>query len=260
MPRNTQDNLTLNRVYLGDCLEGMKKIPDKSINFICCDLPYQTTKCKWDIKIPFQPLWEQYERILTDNGTIALFGSEPFASEVRLSNKKLYKYDWIWNKVSSANFLQSNSQPLKQHESISIFHGKQFIYNPQGLIPINKPCKGKKHSDQGFLPGHSLDNDYIQKYTNYPKSILNYKKEKKKTVDGHPNHATQKPLELIKYLVKTYTDPKMTVLDNCMGSGTTAIACLETDRNFIGFEMDPRYYEMCQHRICDYLIRNQNAA
>ena len=252
--RTKKKALSKNRIYNENCLTGMNKIEDASVDFICCDLPYQTTKCKWDIMIPFDELWEQYKRVLKPNGTIALFGAEPFASMVRLSNKEDYKYDWIWNKVSAANFVQAKNQPLRQHECISIFHQKDYIYNPQGLVEINKPCKGKSYTDDCFLSGHSLDNDYVQTHTNYPKTILTFSKEKGRTVDGHPNHATQKPLELIEYLVKTYTNPGMTVMDNCMGSGTTAIACLKTGRDFIGFETDTRYFEMAQHRINDYLI------
>ena len=256
--RKPKEGLKENRVYNEDCLTGMKKIRSKSIHLICVDLPYNTLKCSWDKMLPFDKLWKEYERVLTDNGTVVLFGAEPFASMVRLSHPS-YKYDWVWVKVSAANFMQVRSQPLRQHESISVFHGKDYIYNPQGLIEINKPCKGKKATDQGYLPGHSLDNDYVQRFTNYPKTILKFSKEKGRTVDGHPNHTTQKPLELIEYLVKTYTNEGMTVLDNCMGSGTVAIACLRTGRNFIGFETNKAYFEMCQHRINDYLIDNMGA-
>jgi len=232
-----------------DCLEGMKLIDDKSIDMILCDLPYGTTKCKWDVVIPFKPLWEQYERIIKDNGAIVLFGSEPFSSSLRLSKIELFKYDWIWDKVSVVGFANAKKMPLRNIEVISVFYKNQPTYNPQGLIKI-KPKKiknGRTHKEKGekgitAINGGRFKEDYIQEYTNYPKQILTFNREK-------GLHPTQKPVALFEYLIKTYTNEGETVLDNCMGSGTTAVACINTNRNFIGFELDKHYCDIANKRI-----------
>jgi len=241
--------LELNKIYNMDCLEGMKLIPDKSIDMILCDLPYGTTKCKWDVVIPFKPLWEQYERIIKDNGAIVLFGSEPFSSSLRLSKIELFKYDWIWDKVSVVGFANAKKMPLRNIEVISVFYKNQPTYNPQGLIKI-KPKKiknGRTHKEKGekgitAINGGRFKEDYIQEYTNYPKQILTFNREK-------GLHPTQKPVALFEYLIKTYTNEGETVLDNCMGSGTTAVACINTNRNFIGFELDKHYCDIANKRI-----------
>ena len=232
----------------GDCLELMKEIPDKRIDMILCDLPYGTTACKWDTIIPFEGLWEQYNRIIKDDGAIVLFGSEPFSTELRHSNLKMYKYDWIWDKRQSSSALNCNYQPLKTHEIISVF-GKMATtyskkgnmkYNPQDIIPCQKINKRKSQKADIF---HSSPNvPTVQKYTNYPKSILNYSRE------GNL-HPTQKPVELLEYLIKTYTNNKDVVLDNCMGSGSTGVAALNLHRKFIGMELDEKYFEIASNRI-----------
>ena len=240
-------SLVLNKIYNEDCLEGMKKIADKSIDMILCDLPYGTTACKWDNIIPFEPLWEQYKRVIKDRGAIVLFGSEPFSSKLRMSNMKGYKYDWIWDKVSVSNPQLAKKQPLKSFELISVFGtGTQGVnYYPQGLIKINTPKnRGAEVSETEKLGHIKRRKDYVQTHTNYPKALaLRFPRPSK------PMHPTQKPVELFEYLIKTYTNKGETVLDNCMGSGTTAIACLNTNRNFIGFELDKGYFEIAKNRI-----------
>ena len=244
--------LPLNTIYNQDCLEGMKLIDDKSIDMILCDLPYGTTKCKWDTIIPLEELWVQYERIIKDNGAIVLFGQEPFSSYLRLSNIKLYKYDWKWIKSKVGNFLNAKNSPMKKYEDVMIFSKgtiangspKLMKYNPQGLIEINKTCSNVNKSRKGTTIEErpSRQNDYIQKFTNYPNNILEFKSE-----DGF--HPTQKPVTLFEYLIKTYTNECEIVLDNCMGSGSTAIACINTNRQYIGFELDTGYFNIATKRI-----------
>jgi site-specific DNA-methyltransferase (adenine-specific) len=224
----------------GDCLELMKNIEDKSIDMILCDLPYGTTDCKWDSIIPFEPLWEQYKRIIKDNGAIVLFGSEPFSTKLRYSNLKMFKYDWIWKKNNSTGFQLANKRPLKNYEIISVFYKKQTIYNPQGLISYGKTNKRKSSGDNW---SELSSNEYIQKFTNYPKQIQEFSYDKTRF------HSTQKPVALLEYLIKTYTNEGETVLDNCMGSGSTGVACLNTNRRFIGIELNKDYYNIAKERI-----------
>ena len=242
-------------LYKGDCLELVKNIPDKSIDMILCDLPYGTTACKWDTVIPFEPLWEQYNRTIKDNGAIVLFGSEPFSSALRMSNIKYYRYDLIWEKNNAGNFQLAKKQFLKYHENISVFYKKQPTYNPQGIIKLEKPIiqsnKGKA-GKLGHLGSEKKREVYSQEYTNYPKSILRFARPSK------PLHPTQKPTELLKYLIKTYTNDGETILDNCMGSGSTGQAVLEVGggRKFIGIEMNDNYFDIAYNRINDYIQDN----
>ena len=240
--------IEIDQIYNEDCLEGMKRIPDKSVDMILCDLPYGTTACSWDTIIPFEPLWEQYERVIKDNGAIVLFGQEPFSSNLRSSNFKLYRYDWIWEKDNHTNFLNIKKQPAKRHELISVFYKKQPTYNPQ-------MWEGKENHSVGNQIGKMVEREYLggkfalketqKSNLKYPISILRFKGEGR----GKAVHPTQKPVALFEYLIKTYTNKGETVLDNCMGSGTTAIACLNTDRQYIGFELDEDYYNIAQDRI-----------
>lgn len=234
-------------IECGDCLELMKQIPDNSIDMILCDLPYGTTACKWDTIIPFDPLWEQYNRIIKDNGAIVLFGSEPFSTKLRHSNLKGYKYDWIWDKVSVSNPQLAKIQPLKSFELISVFgKGKGKVnYFPQGLIKIDNPKVVVKTKSDTELLGHiQRRNDYKQEFTNYPKALaLRYPRPSK------PIHPTQKPVELLEYLIKTYTNEGDVVLDNCMGSGSTCVAAVNTNRHYIGFEKEPEYYDIACKRL-----------
>lgn len=311
----------------GDCLELMKNIPDKSIDMILCDLPYGTTACKWDTVIPFEPLWEQYKRIIKNDGAIVLFGSQPFTSELVHSNINWFSHNWVWNKNNASNYPLANKQPLKITEDIVVFYRpdnydlegfkqlrnvfknimikigknkKQIIddlgqgldhcfrceslqwglpteknynkmkefynldiedykklkemyerefkskekrYNPQGIVELNKIKK--RGSNAKHFGDSGLKTENYQKYTNYPNNILFFPKEK-----GDKNlHPTQKPVALLEYLIKTYTNEDDIVLDNCMGSGSTGVACVNTNRNFIGIELDENYFNIAKERI-----------
>lgn len=248
--------MRLNYIDRIDCLEGMKAIPDGSVDLILCDLPYGTTSSKWDKVIPFEPLWEQYKRVLKPNGVAALFGAEPFASRLRLSNLEWYKYDWVWVKTHSVGFVNAKLRPMSKHEVICIFsEGKtsngnknNMPYFPQGLIPYGKEMRSgnKKGKDNTYWrPSLQSSNEggYIQQFTNYPTTILNFAKD-------HPAvHPTQKPVALLEYLIKTYTQPGAVVLDNCVGSGSTPVACIRTGRNYIGFELNEEYHAIATDRV-----------
>lgn len=247
--------LEINKIHLGDCLELMKDIPDKSIDMILCDLPYGTTACKWDTIIPFEPLWEQYHRVIKNNGAIVLTASQPFTSVLVISNIKNFKYEWIWEKENSTGFVNANARPLKKHENIIIFSkgsanstNKSMKYYPQNLLEINKIAK---YGSRGGYLGErkSQKNIHLQKYTNYPTTILKFKRDKEKL------HPTQKPVPLFEYLIRTYTNEGDLVLDNCIGSGTTAIACINTNRNFIGIEKDATYFEIANKRIEEHISK-----
>lgn len=239
----------------GDCMELMKDIPDESIDLVLCDLPYGTTDCKWDKVIPIDALWEQYKRIVTSHGTILQFGSEPFSTKLRSAAMKLYKYDWIWIKNKTTGFQHAKNMPLKRHELISVFSkgsmghksllgDKRMTYNPQGTISENIVHNGAQRK-YGSIIGHrpSHKSSYVQDTTNYPDSILLFPKE------GKTLHPTQKPVALLEYLIKTYTNPGELVLDNCMGSGSTGVACVNTGRDFIGIELDEKFFEIAKQRI-----------
>ncbi len=228
-----------------DCLEGMKLIPDKSIDMILCDLPYGTTACKWDIIIPFEPLWKQYERIIKDNGAIVLTASQPFTSYLITSNIKLFKYSWYWDKGRGTGHLNAKKQPLKAIEEICVFYKKQAKYNPQ-MRKRDKPRRSSNNNTQQTY-GKSKTNfqsEWLEE--KYPINLLSFSKSSQKDFRLHP---TQKPESLFEYLIKTYTDEGEIVLDNCMGSGTTAIAAIKTRRNFIGFENDEKFWNVASERI-----------
>ena len=242
--------MELNRIYNEDCLEGMKRIPDGSVDMILCDLPYGLTASKWDAVIPNDLLWEQYERVIKENGAIVLFGNEPFSSHLRMSNIKSYRYDWKWDKVRGANFATVNRRPFNSFEDIMVFYKKQPTYNPQ--FWQGKPYEQKQgYVGEGKQTGLSRK-EVVTKSDGrrYPLSIIRFSKE-------NGLHPTQKPVPLFEYLIKTYTNEGETVLDNCMGSGTTAIACINTERNFIGFELDNTYYEKSLERIKNHATQNE---
>ena len=225
----------------GDCLQLMKQIPNKSIDMILCDLPYGTTACKWDTVIPFEPLWEQYKRIIKNNGAIVLFGKQPFTSELIHSNLTMYKYSLVWRKDNHDNPLMAKKRFLNVTEEINVFYEKQCLYNPQGVVMVNKLTKQGRGGS--LSQKNSRSNEYVQEYTNYPKNILEFKRDL-------PNiHPTQKPVALLEYLIKTYTNEGETVLDNCMGSGSTGVACINTNRDFIGIELDKDYFNIAKQRI-----------
>ncbi len=247
----------------GDCIELMKAIPDKSVDMILCDLPYEKLRANWDIKLNLTELWKQYKRIIKDNGAIVLTGNEPFSTLLRRDALDIYKYDWKWIKNKVTSFANANYRPMSNYEDILVFSkanassgGKNnpMNYFPQDLIEINKRKTNKKNR-QGLV-SHETNNvgknnkleqggDYVQKYTNYPKNILYFDCEKKYI------HPTQKPLELFKYLIKTYSKEGDVILDNCMGSGTTGVACKSLNRNFIGMELDEKYFKIATKRIND---------
>ena len=237
-------------ILLGDCLELMKDIDDGSVDMILADLPYGTTACKWDTVIPFKPLWEQYKRIIKENGAIVLTGSEPFSSHLRLSNLEMYKYDWKWEKAQGVNFAQCNHMPMSVYEDIMVFgrfgmskNAKiQPVYNPQGLIEVNKKKKAKTNTEH--RPSDN-NKDHIQRYSNYPRQIISFASDR-------GLHPTQKPVALFEYLIRTYTNEGELVLDNTAGSGTTAIACLNTNRQFIVMEKEQKYYDIILKRVGDF--------
>jgi site-specific DNA-methyltransferase (adenine-specific) len=221
----------------------MKELPDKSVDMILCDLPYGTTACKWDTIIPFEPLWACYKRIIKDNGAIVLTASQPFTSVLINSNLSDFKYCWVWEKEQGVNFQLVKYQPLKVHEDICVFSSNTHRYFPQGLVPCNKKKSNKfKGGNLGHHSSECLRCEYIQEFKDYPQSILFFKRER-------GLHPTQKPVALMEYLIKTYTNEGDTVLDNCMGSGTTGVACKRIGRDFIGFEKDPTYFEIAKKRI-----------
>jgi len=238
----------------GDCLELMKEIPDKSIDMILCDLPYGTSACKWDSVLSFELLWEQYKRIIKDIGVICLFGSEPFSSLLRTSNLEMYKYDWKWEKPSGANFLNFKYQPAKVHEDIIIFGKMATSYSKKEnmkyypIMDKGEPYKqksGKQKNDYSNSTVRTPIQQVITENTGerYPRSIVKFSLDKEKF------HPTQKPVALLEYLIRTYTNESDTVLDNCMGSGSTGVACINTHRNFIGYELNPTYFNIAKKRI-----------
>lgn len=245
--------LSLNTIYNMDCLEGMKLIPDGSIDAIITDPPYWTTACKWDSVIPFEPMWAELKRIIKPNGAIVLFGSEPFSSALRMSNIKMYKYDWIWEKDRPTGMFLKDIQPMKYHEIISVFWKEKLIYNPQMWEWKQNHSIWK--SDKRISEHYWEYKHKMNKYWNmkFPRSIIVEKKE------HPPIHPTQKPVALIEYLIKTYTNEWETVLDFTMWSGTTAVACLNTNRNFIWFELDEQYRNIANNRIAEHKKQSENS-
>ncbi|AGO49646.1 DNA methylase [Cellulophaga phage phi13:2] len=237
-----------NEIYLGDCLELMPKhVEDKSIDMIFCDLPYGTTQCKWDSIIDLDKLWNEYRRVIKDNGVIVLFASQPFTSILTSSNLKMFKYSYTWDKITKTNHLNAKKQPLRQVEDICVFYKKQPTYKPQGLIECEvsnfrpnhfKYKKGEK------VYGEQKEHGNKSTYTNYPSNLIQYS-------NGNHNslHPTQKPLDLIEYMIKTYTNEGDLILDNTCGSGTTGLGAKNLGRNFIMMEQDPKYYDVACKRV-----------
>ena len=226
----------------GDCLELMKNIPDKSIDMILCDLPYGTTANKWDTVIPFDKLWEQYKRIIKDNGAILLFSQMPFGASLIMSNPKMFRYEWIWEKNQAAGFLNAKKMPLRKHENILVFYKHLPTYNPQGLIKLDEPIQEEGSANRNGKNYGVADKSFIRTHTNYPTDIITFSKD-----SGY--HPTQKPVDLLEYLIKTYTNEGDLVLDNCMGSGSTGVACVNTNRDFIGMELNEEYFKIACERI-----------
>jgi site-specific DNA-methyltransferase (adenine-specific) len=224
-------------LMLGDCLERMKEIPDGSVDMILADPPYGTTACKWDSIIPLEPMWEQLKRIIKPNGAIVMTASQPFTTTLIASNMKMFKYCWIWKKSKPTGHLNAKKQPLKTYEDVVLFYSKQCTYNPQGVKPTNKLVSRTNRGNYG-----ECSKTTRQTVTNYPRNIVEFP-----SVDGV--HPTQKPVTLMEYLIKTYTNEGETVLDFTMGSGTTGVAAKHLNRSFIGIEMDEGYFEIAKNRI-----------
>ncbi len=241
------------QLFQGDCLEVMKSIPDGSVDLILTDPPYGTTACKWDSVIPLDAMWVELKRVIKPNGAIVLFGSEPFSSALRMSNIEQYKYDWQWLKNRPTGHLNAKHRPLKFIEYIHVFSngearskGNNMSYNPQGLVEVNRKVTERKrieNDNHKYIRESRQGKSYEQKYTNYPNSLLKFDRPNK-TV-----HPTQKPVALMEYLIKTYTHEGDTVLDFTMGSGSTGVACVNTNRKFIGIELDENYFGIAQGRI-----------
>lgn len=228
----------------GDCLLEMDKIPDGSIDFILTDMPYGITACKWDTVIPFEPMWEQIWRVLKPNGACALFGSEPFSSALRMSQVKRFKYDWVWEKTRPTGSMLCKKQPLRNTENISIFYKRQTKYNPQ-MTSTKRVVEKKRTVNLGETKNEVLLNrQFDNKGLAYPRTTIKFSNPNNKTV-----HPTQKPVPLLEYLIKTYTLEGEAVLDFTMGSGSTGVACKNTNRDFVGIEFDEKYFEIAKKRI-----------
>lgn len=232
-------------LYHGPCLDIMPELPDKSIDMVLCDLPYGTTACKWDVIIPFEPLWAQYRRLIKDNGAIVLTASQPFTSALVMSNPKMFKYCWVWEKNAPVGFLNARRMPLKNHEDVCVFSLGQPPYFPQGLKKANtKSSRKNGKTKKGGTYGAVRDIDYYAKECNFPRTVQRFKRVTNKQI-----HPTQKPVALMEYLIKTYTNEGETVLDNCLGSGTTAVACENLGRKWIGIEKEEKYCKVAADRI-----------
>jgi site-specific DNA-methyltransferase (adenine-specific) len=226
---------------LGDCLDRMSEIPDGSVDMVLCDLPYGTTACKWDSVIPFEPLWAHYRRVTKPNAAIVLTAAQPFTSALGASNLPNLRYSWSWRKTAATGHLNAKRMPMADFEDVLVFYGAQPTFNPQGIVPYRKETR---RGGNGGCYGESGKSNF-QEFTNYPRRTLEIPSE------GRTVHPTQKPVALMEYLICTYTNPGETVLDNCMGSGTTGVACINTGRDFIGIERDPGYFAIAERRIAE---------
>lgn len=239
--------LELNKIYCGDCLELMKDIPDKSVDMVLCDLPYGTTACKWDTIIPIEPLWQEYKRVLKKEGAVVLTSAQPFTSFLVCSTHIPFKYEWIWKKSRATGFQNSKHAPMRNHESVLVFYSSRPVFNQFNLKKMNKPISSWRKNGKGgnLLNGvNTYGKDAKQEYTGFHKTVLEIPNEHNKNA-----HPTQKPVALFEYLINVYTNKYETVLDNCIGSGTTAVACKKTGRNFIGIELSQEYCDMANKRL-----------
>lgn len=242
------------QLFCGDCLEIMKSIPQQSIDMILCDLPYGTTQCKWDNVIPFEPLWKQYSRIIKDNGAILLFSTQPFTTDLIMSNRKLFRYDIVWQKTTKSGFLDAKKKPLKAHECICVFYKHRPTYNPI-MTKVERKDIGRKKRASKACEQYRQDlqlPQYEERGTRYPTDVITFSSWNGARFGDNSKatkHPTQKPVPLLEYLIKTYTNEGETVLDNCMGSGSTGVACINTNRNFIGIELQDNYFEIAKERI-----------
>lgn len=243
------------QLYQGDCLEVMKQIPDKSIDMILCDLPYGTTRCKFDVVIPFEPLWKEYKRIIKDNGAIVLFSQQPFTSDLIQSNRKMYRYEIIWKKTLPTGFLNAKKMPMRCHENICVFYKHLPTYNPI-MRKVERTDIGRKRINSGKAEQYNEFRDdnweWVETGERYPTDVIkfsNWNGALFGNVDKTVRHPTSKPIDLLEYLIKTYTNERETVLDNCMGSGSAGVACVNTNRDFIGIELDENYFNIAKQRI-----------
>lgn len=248
------------KLYKGDCLKIMKEIPNKSVDMILCDLPYGTTACKWDTIIPFEPLWEQYNRVIKDNGAICLFSSQPFTTKLIGSNLNMFKYCWYWKKSKPNGWQHAKNKPMTAIEEICVFSkapmghvsqlgNKRMIYSPQGIESVGtKKVTAVAHGTMMGARPNQVGKEY-EAFTGFPHNVLEYPN----VIGKQAIHPTQKPVELLEYLIKTYTNEGETVLDNTMGSGSTGIACLNTNRKFIGIEKEEKYFEIAKERISKHI-------
>ena len=228
----------------GDCLEVMKGLPNHSADLILCDLPYGTTRCVWDAIIPFEPLWIQYKRLVKAGGAIVLFANQPFTTALISSYMTGYKYSWIWEKNCPTGFANAKKRPLKVYEDIVVFNANR--YYPQDLVKVDVKRKNSINTGGATTGEFKCGQEYQQEYSNYPRNILRFP-----TDSGNKVHPTQKPVKLLEYLIRTYTLEGEVVLDNCMGSGSTGVACVNTGRQFIGIERETEYYQIAEKRIAD---------
>lgn len=270
------------KLIQGDCLVEMKNMLDKSVDMVLCDLPYGTTACKWDVVIPFDKLWEQYKRIVKDNGAIVLFGSQPFTSLLVASNIANFKHEWIWEKQKAGNFMGAKNAPLKYHENIAVFGYGGIQYHPQkynvltidDIISMDKKRLVELFDTRAYdryakidhrqtINNPATNKEYIgttikrvrkeDDGTRYPKSVIKINK----SINGNV-HPTQKPVELLEYLINTYSNEGDTILDNTMGSGSTGVACVNTNRNFVGIELDKQYFDIAKKRIGDAILDKES--
>ena len=239
--------IELNRIYNRDCLEGMKEIPDKSVDMVLCDLPYGSTSNKWDVIIPFEDLWFAYDRVCKDNAAIVMTASQPFTSMLIMSNLKMFRHEWIWLKNQGSNFANTIREPFKEHEEILVFSKGKWTYNPQ-MQERAESGKGRVQYNVKFTSKSSNYRDFEDRNIN-KKSDLRVPSSWQRFNRETGLHPTQKPVDLFRYLIRTYSNPGDTILDNCMGSGTTAVAAVLEKRKFIGFETDATYFEKANERL-----------
>ena len=257
------------KLLQGDCLELMREIPDGSVDMVLCDLPYGTTQCRWDTVIPFEPLWEHYKRVIKENGAILLLSAQPFTSDLIQSNRKMFRYEIIWEKTQRSGFLNANKMPLRAHENICVFYRKLPTYNPiksraeceRKIGSVRNGLNGKKYEryigqseKTGINQEIGKDYPWVETGERYPCDVIkfsNWNGALFGKTGNHVKHPMAKPVPLLEYLINTYTNPGETVLDNCMGSGSTGVACVNTGRDFIGIELDIGYFQTAQKRIED---------
>lgn len=252
---------TMIKLIHGDCLEKMAKIADGSVDMVLTDPPYGTTACKWDSIIPLEPMWKHLKRVIKPNGAIVMTGQEPYSSALRMSNASMWRYDWVWIKSRPSGFMEAKNKPMKKHEIVSVFSKAKcsngcilrMEYNPQGLTASGKKISRSKRGDVlGERPNQN--NEYVQKFTGYPNTLIDVADGQKGKV-----HPTQKPVALMEYLIKTYTNEGETVLDFTMGSGTTGVACKNLNRSFIGIEKDEKYFQLASDRIDSHNDKDSHA-